>query len=237
MQRPRGQDGFYKPERILRRYTGLSDIPFPESFKMVVRITKSSKKRKPRDARWTEILEVSTKIFSEKGYSSTTTSEIAEKLGIKKASLYYYINTKEDILFAILKEFSDEGLSEAKKCASIEGTALEKLHNVMCGHVERVGEYVTASNLYLNDFKSLSKENKGRISGGDDSVDAIFRELVEMCQKEGSIRKGLDADLSAKIILSSLNSTARWLQGNSKAKVKRIAANYADILLYGLTPK
>ncbi len=41
------------------------------------------------------------KLFWTKGYASTTTREIAEVLGVRKASLYHHISCKEDLLFEI----------------------------------------------------------------------------------------------------------------------------------------
>ena len=40
-------------------------------------------------------------LFIEKGYDGTSLREIAEKLGVTKAALYYYFESKDDILLAL----------------------------------------------------------------------------------------------------------------------------------------
>jgi len=56
----------------------------------------------PRDTR-AEILDVAAELFTEKGYDATSLREIAERLGITKAALYYHFPSKDDILRALLK--------------------------------------------------------------------------------------------------------------------------------------
>jgi AcrR family transcriptional regulator len=55
--------------------------------------------RPPRkDERLNDLVMKAAALFYKKGYSNTTTREIAEAAGISKGLLYYYINTKEDFL-------------------------------------------------------------------------------------------------------------------------------------------
>src|SRR5438445_7282905 len=50
------------------------------------------------------ILEVARDLIGERGYSSTSISQIAGKLGTSKAALYYHFKSKEEILDALLSE-------------------------------------------------------------------------------------------------------------------------------------
>lgn len=61
------------------------------------------------------ILDVALDLFTDQGYDGTSLREIAEKLGITKAALYYYFESKEDILLALhmrLHEFGKESLQQ-----------------------------------------------------------------------------------------------------------------------------
>ncbi len=44
------------------------------------------------------IQEVALELFTEQGYEATSLREIAEKLGVTKAAVYYYFKTKDDIV-------------------------------------------------------------------------------------------------------------------------------------------
>ncbi|HUX49686.1 MAG TPA: TetR/AcrR family transcriptional regulator [Spirochaetia bacterium] len=50
------------------------------------------------------IQETALKLFTEKGYESTSLREIAEVLGVTKAALYYHFKTKEEIIYSIMSD-------------------------------------------------------------------------------------------------------------------------------------
>jgi AcrR family transcriptional regulator len=59
------------------------------------------------------ILDVALDLFTEQGYDATSLREIAERLGVTTAALYYYFPSKEDILLALhlrLHEFGKDAL-------------------------------------------------------------------------------------------------------------------------------
>jgi AcrR family transcriptional regulator len=65
-----------------------------------------------RDTRQ-RILDVALALFIEQGYDGTSLREIAERLGVTKAALYYHFASKEDLLLALhmrLHEFGKEAL-------------------------------------------------------------------------------------------------------------------------------
>lgn len=59
--------------------------------------------KKP-EVRRAEIMDMSTKLFVEKGYLNTTTQDIISALGISRGLLYYHFKSKEDILFCIAEQ-------------------------------------------------------------------------------------------------------------------------------------
>ncbi|MGA8118171.1 MAG: helix-turn-helix domain-containing protein [Actinocatenispora sp.] len=50
------------------------------------------------------IQQVALELFVERGYEKTALREIAERLGVTKAALYYHFKTKEDIVFSIFED-------------------------------------------------------------------------------------------------------------------------------------
>ena len=55
----------------------------------------SSAKKRSTHRRLDEIMQAAAKVFAERGYHGATTQDIADVLGIRQASLYYYFPSKE----------------------------------------------------------------------------------------------------------------------------------------------
>ncbi|GAA4609937.1 AcrR family transcriptional regulator [Actinoplanes octamycinicus] len=54
-----------------------------------------------------EIRKVAIELFTERGYEGTSLREIAERLGITKAALYYHYSSKESIVLSIFQAHLD----------------------------------------------------------------------------------------------------------------------------------
>jgi AcrR family transcriptional regulator len=52
-----------------------------------------------------KIQQVALELFAERGYEKTSLREIAERLDVTKAALYYHFRTKEDIVASLFDEF------------------------------------------------------------------------------------------------------------------------------------
>src|SRR4051794_19908483 len=55
-------------------------------------------------ARRQELTRVAARLFAERGYQGTSLADLAEALGMQKASLYHHIASKEDLLWEVAAE-------------------------------------------------------------------------------------------------------------------------------------
>jgi AcrR family transcriptional regulator len=60
-----------------------------------------------RDTR-SRLRELALELFAEQGYEKTSLREIAERLGVTKAALYYYFKSKEDIVRSLVEDYMAE---------------------------------------------------------------------------------------------------------------------------------
>jgi AcrR family transcriptional regulator len=196
-----------------------------------------ARSRKP-DAprrRQQELLEVATELFSKQGYGATTTQDIANELGMLKGSLYYYIDSKEDLLFAILEDAATEAEAWLLEVIDQDVPALERLRMAIERHVEfgLANTYRTA--LYLTEQRSLSPERHAVIAEKDRLYQRAFQRLIEEAQREGSVRPDADAFLSTMAILGALNWIYRWFRPERGITSRAVAQEFAALHLFGLT--
>ena len=120
------------------------------------------KTRAPR-RREQEIHEAAAQVFHEKGYESTSIQHIADSVGILKGSLYYYITSKEDLLYEIIQGVHEEALRNLEKTRAVEGNALQRLRAFAMYHFTFNAENRVKVAVFFQDFRSLTPERRQTI--------------------------------------------------------------------------
>ncbi|MEW2251951.1 MULTISPECIES: TetR/AcrR family transcriptional regulator [unclassified Streptomyces] len=69
-------------------------------------VTMDGTKQQRRGNTRQRIQDVALELFAEQGYEKTSLREIAERLDVTKAALYYHFKTKEEILVSIFEDLS-----------------------------------------------------------------------------------------------------------------------------------
>ncbi len=190
--------------------------------------------RKPREERWFELIEVATEVFFEKGYEAASLQDIADRLGMLKGSLYYYIHSKEDILFDVISSTHQEGLSNIESLAAGEGNALQRLRNVIIGHIDYECRNLTKTAVFLHELQALSPDRQAEIIGGEHAYRGVFRNLIQAGQKEGLIPASVEPNLAALWLLGSLNWVYRWFRPGGEFTARQIGEQFADMTIRGL---
>lgn len=187
--------------------------------------------RKSGDERWKELLDVAARMFAEQGYAATSLQQLANKLGIFKGSLYYYISSKEDLLYEVIKAVYVDGVANFQALAGGEGDAVERLRRAIEGHVVYLIENLTATTVYLHEFDRLSKDRQDELSRLD--YVHLVRDLIVTGQTEGGIRADLDPTLATMAVLGSTNWIYRWYHPGSRAP-REIGQEFARIVVDGM---
>lgn len=186
----------------------------------VGRSARPTRERKPREERWAEVVQVATQVFYERGYDGASLQDIADRLGMLKGSLYYYIHTKEDLLFEVINAVYVEGHTAVQAAAEIPGDPLERLERVIIAHVEQTCRNLVATAVYLHELTSLPKKLRQKVDGR--SYQAVFLQLLEAAQEAGLLRPGVEPHLTMFWILGRpigfidgftmmVSSRRRWL--------------------------
>src|SRR6476620_762068 len=91
--------------------------------------------------RKSEIVNISAKLFKEKGYSAVTMRDIAQAIDIKAASLYNHIKSKQEILVLMIIQIAEEYTETIRTIEASGETSVEKIKKVIQLHID-----ITVSN-------------------------------------------------------------------------------------------
>ena len=181
------------------------------------------------------MLETAADIFYEKGYASATVQDVADALGMLKGSLYYYIESKEDLLYRLMDEIHD-GVDEVlfEVLASDDLTAIQKLDMYARRQVEYNVRNLTKISVYYHDLDQLAgarlKEIVGRRRAHEDHVVA----LIQQAQADGDADASLDAKLLSNCVFATIIWIYRWYRPGRGISAEQLSETCAYFALHGL---
>lgn len=179
-----------------------------------------------------QIIRVAAKLFKEKGYSAVTMRDLASALGIKAASLYNHINSKQDILKSIIISIAEEFTEGMKVIQLSDKSCIDKLEQIVELHVAISSQNIYGMASLNNDWMHLEEQLdyylKLRLDYEDD-----FRNIIIQGITANEI---IDAkpDVMLFSMLSTLRSLYLWIPKKEDLNPKELASNLNNILINGI---
>jgi len=179
-----------------------------------------------------EIIRVAARLFRERGYSAVTMRDLATDLGIKAASLYNHINSKQQILseiiFAIAEEFT-EGIEEI---AAMDADATVKLKAVVAQHVTLTSENPFGMAALNNDWMHLEDKLEYYLQLRN-QYEKRLRDIVLAGQQVGDL-KAVRHEILLFSILSTLRNLYLWIPKKEDLQKEKLIEDLSEILLHGV---
>lgn len=188
----------------------------------------------PPKRRDRQILEAAAQIFHERGYADTSVQDVANAVGLLKGSLYYYIESKEDLLFRVLQDVHAQAKQILDVVPAMDVPPLERLAAYVRGHVEFNLRNIEKVAVYYHDFEQLSPERREEIVATRKRYEEFVIELIEEAQKAGDVDPDLDAHVATYSVLGMLNWVYTWYRPGGKVSISDFADLVAEIVVGGL---
>lgn len=185
-------------------------------------------RRDKRDA----VLRTAARLFNEKGFHATSLDEVAERLNVTKPTLYHYVRSKDEILFACVRSGLQLLREAVEEIDAAGGSALEQLVAAMRAYTRVVTQDFGMCVIRLGE-DPLPPQVRGEMRAAKRELDLEFRRLVAACVADGSLRD-VDPKLAAFTLAGALSWVGRWYRPDGPLSPEQIAAGCADLLLDGL---
>lgn len=195
---------------------------------------KQRRRTRPGMAQQERLIQVAARMFHERGYDATSLQDIAEELGLLKGSLYHYIATKEDLLWAVILKQHQASMALAERCREMQGTPMERLDEFVRGYAASLRNERDSVSVYLREIGRLSKARRKIILDEREEYVAFVRELLDEGVAAGQFRKDMDSALVAQGVLGMLNSTYRWYRPRAKATPTRVTSELLELIVRGI---
>jgi AcrR family transcriptional regulator len=166
---------------------------------------------------------VAANLFAVKGYSATSTRELADALGVTKGTFYHHFPSKEDLLVQICHESLTRITAAALAAAEGATDSLGRLESLVRQHVHTMLADQALHKTMLTELRSLSTPNYDRVVALRDAYSDIIRETISACQVDGTLDSSIDAHLLTLLLLNMLNWTIFWYHPDGAHSPDQIA--------------
>ena len=181
-----------------------------------------------------EVLEAAASVFAELGFHGASTQDIADRLGMRQASLYYYFTSKEAALEQVCQRGIEHIIIDSETIGGGSGSAIERLANIMRRHIEPLASNCASLRAYLHEVRFLPKEARRRIGKLARRYERIVEGLIEEGIAAGELRGDVDIHVAADAILGMCNAAAHWPGKEPTGSMRHIAEELIRLVLRGI---
>lgn len=184
--------------------------------------------------RWQEVVDSAAELFYERGYAATTVIDIADALNINKGSLYYYVKSKEDLLFAILSELHDLTIANLRRSEQVPGEPIERLWDFFAGHTRIKTQNLHKAAVNHRELDQLSPERRGLIVENRDEAETYVRGLLVEGAKAGYVCPDLDPATASILMFTTSSAVHTWFKPGLRLSAEEVADLVADYIVAGV---
>lgn len=172
-------------------------------------------------------------VFAEKGFHGSSTRDIAERMGIRQGSLYYYFRSKEEALGEVCLYGIEDYVHRMESIAAGEQPFEAKLMATITSHLTSYRERNEALKVHNDERLYLPAEKRARLkelgSGYRKSLEGIFEEGVS----SGTLRADIDCHFAAQAVIGMCNAWGDRIVRERELDIFDVIQKCTDLVLNG----
>jgi len=192
----------------------------------------SAKQRKPYNL--DAILDVAVGVFRERGYDGSTLDDVARAAGITKASIYYHVRSKEELLARGVGRALDALFAVLDERPAKRGRAATRLKYIVHRTIEITVDKLPEVTLLLRVRGNTPVERQ--IMERRREFDHLIARVMRQAQRQGDIRADVEPRLATRLLFGMLNSITEWYRQGGRLDAPEVAEAISRIAFQGMEP-
>jgi AcrR family transcriptional regulator len=184
------------------------------------------------ETRKDEIIQTSAVLFQKKGYSAVTMRDIAKAMGIKAASLYNHIKSKQEILSEIIISLAEQFTEQMKIIKNSDDNSIDKLKQIVALHVNTTSNNQFGMASLNNDWMHLEAELEYYLKLRK-NYENDFRGIIEEGIQGSELING-NPEVMLFSLLSTLRSLYIWLPKKEDLDIEKFTTELSLVLINGI---
>jgi len=180
-----------------------------------------------------KVLKAAASLFAEKGYAGATVRDIAERINVSVAMLYYYFKSKEEVIFSISEMNGDSLLRILDDAIRDNSDPLGRLRQMMFVYICSIPANKNEVKIFVEQHCNLSRKYKNKIVKRHRKIYDIYMGELRQLKNLALIRFD---DLSVVVfaMFGMVNWTYRWYREGDKKPIEGVARILIDLFFHGI---
>lgn len=184
-------------------------------------------------AKQAEIFAAALRLFQAKGYHGASMQDLADAVGMQKASLYYYFHSKEELLVQVCERGTGAFTQELAEIVASDLNASEKLRRALECHLVALCEQLDLFTVFLREQKFLGAAQKKQLRGEGKKHAELLATILAQGIATGEFR-AVNVTVTTLALLGMCNWLYEWYSPDGALTPREIAAMFAELVLNGL---
>lgn len=185
----------------------------------------------PTQEKKTEILNEALNLFASKGYHATTLDEIAEKVGVTQAALYYYFKSKAEIVELVIQSIIKR-MEDAINVSESDLSSKEKLREFIKYHIQYAAEHRNDSKILFEQIDTLPMKTREFVRRKEKADDEALQNILKQGVEGGNFALE-DIKIVSYGILGICNWVYRWYKPEGRLTIEEITNILVNLLENG----
>ena len=163
-----------------------------------------------------------------------TLEDIAAAVGMLKGSLYYYIRSKEELLYLVVRDPIRQAYNKLEEIAQADAPVPTKIRQAIANHMTLFHQHYPHIAVYLHDYHHLMGKLQDNVIETPKHYQRLWAALLQQGIDSGELRQDLDVKVAGYAILGMCNWVYRWYNPSGKLTAEEVADVFAKLVLEGL---
>jgi len=181
------------------------------------RTSRAQIRRQQRKASLVEAVEAE---LDQTGLEGATLERVGERVGLSKGALYYYIDSRDDLLTLLLEDVLQQQREKGERLAATSATPLQQLRSFAHGHVSVIVNR-PAGRMIVSHLELLASHQKS----------------TELLQKQDEVEAGelreIAPVIASAVLFGALNTVPRTFDPSGRLSLEEVVDAVLDLLFQG----
>ena len=178
-------------------------------------------------------MDAAASLFCAKGYEATSTQDLAGALGIQKPTLYHHMASKEDLLFAIMKEAQNQVWEAVRRAVAGAPTPGAKVEALIYAHMTTMLGNREYHYVMLVEHRSLSADHQAQLRQLHKEYGTHIKSVLADAQAAGVLRTDIATSHLAFLLTNLMNWSIFWYRESGGLSPHEISSLIQTQFLHG----